>query len=68
MLEYKIIGDRLSYRWNNVVPGFEMPVKLISGAWITPTGNWKAVPATADVKKNGLTPDKNFYIKVNKAE
>lgn len=68
VLEYKIIGDRLSYRWNNVVPGFEMPVKLVSGEWITPTGNWKAVPATADVKKNGLTPDKNFYIKVNKAE
>ena len=25
--EYRIAGDTLSYRWANVVPGFDMPVK-----------------------------------------
>lgn len=68
VLEYKINGDRLSYRWNNVVPGFEMPVKLVSGEWINPTGNWKDIAATTDVKKNGLEPDKNFYTRVNRTE
>lgn len=64
VLEYKLIGDRLSVRWSNVVPGFRMPVKLDSGDWIHPTESWKAIPAPAAVKKGGFHPDPNFYITV----
>ena len=33
-LEYRIAGDTLSYRWADVVPGFDMPV----GVTLTPEG------------------------------
>lgn len=66
VLEYKIIGDRFSIRWSNVVPGFTMPVKLISGEWLYPTDSWKAIPLPATVKAKGPEPDKNFYITVQK--
>ena len=26
--EYRIAGDTLSYRWTNVVPGFDMPLRV----------------------------------------
>src|SRR4029434_8504452 len=26
--EYRIAGDTLSYRWANVVPGFDMPIRV----------------------------------------
>ena len=66
VLEYKIIGDRFSIRWANVVPGFAMPVKLASGEWLHPTENWKAIPLPAGAKANGPLPDKNFYITFKK--
>jgi aminopeptidase N len=50
-LEYKLEGGTLSYRWGNVIPGFDMPVDIAfgdpAGAWqrITPTTQWQAMPA-----------------------
>ena len=45
VLEYKIDGRKLSYRWADVVPGFDMPVrlKLSNTGWTTvrPTETWK---------------------------
>ena len=68
-LEYKITGDRLSYRWANCVDGFDLPVRLArSGDWLKPVKNWKSVPVTEDIVKNGLQVDRNFYITVKKVE
>lgn len=64
VLEYKLTGDRLSVRWTNVVPGFAMPLQLQNGDWIYPSESWKAVPAPAAVKKDGLRANPNFYITV----
>ncbi len=45
VLEYRIEGTGLSYRWSNVVPGFAMPVRvtLTTGAFsvIHPTERWQ---------------------------
>jgi aminopeptidase N len=67
-LEYKITGNKLSYRWTNCVPGFEMPVRLEgSGDWLHPITAWKETTITADKKLNGVVADKNFYVRVKNA-
>ncbi len=66
-LEYKTQGDKLSYRWANCVPGFDMPIRLEgSDEWLRPIAEWKNTSMTADMKTKGLLVDKNFYIKVKK--
>jgi aminopeptidase N len=65
--EYKLQGSRLTYRWNNVVPGFLMPIKVTTApgrlSWIRPTEGWK----TTTVKVNrpeDFHVDDNFYVNV----
>ena len=68
VLEYKITGDRISYRWTNCIAGFNMPVKLeSSGEWLKPTTEWKSTTGTAELLDN-FAIDKNFYITVKKVE
>jgi len=60
-----IEGDTLRYRWTNVVPGFDMPVRVKLSEdgyeWLRPTEEWQSVP-------HGLTDphafevDRNFYV------
>lgn len=67
-LEYKTKAGKLSYRWANCIPGFEMPVRLEGTRnWLRPTAEWKEASMTADIKNNGLLVDKNFYVRVKKA-
>jgi aminopeptidase N len=70
-LEYRIQGSRLSYRWANVAPDFDMPVRvtLAPGEYgqIAPTTSWQ----TANVR--GVTPanfrvDENFYVTARNAD
>ncbi|HWR32607.1 MAG TPA: M1 family metallopeptidase [Chitinophagaceae bacterium] len=69
VLEYKITGDGLSYRWTNCVAGFDMPVKLKhSGEWLLASDDWKNVSVTAELKNKGILADENFYIKVKNVE
>ena len=65
VLEYKIDGRKLSYRWSDVVPGFDMPVRLrlSSSGWTTvrPTETWKT--ATLRLKDpTAFAVDENFYV------
>jgi aminopeptidase N len=71
VLEYRIQGNRLSYRWADVVPGFDMPVRvtLAPGEYgqIAPTTEWQ----TANVR--GVTAanfrvDENFYVTARNAD
>jgi aminopeptidase N len=65
VLEYKIDNGKLSYRWTNCVPGFDMPVKFQhSGMWLNPSGDWKNITATTEMKNKGLLTDDNFYVTV----
>jgi aminopeptidase N len=70
VLEYKFTGDNMYYRWNNCVAGFNMPVKL-NGAkddWLKATTEWKTTAVTADILKDGLKIDRNFYITVKRVD
>jgi hypothetical protein len=65
VLEYWIRGKTLHYRWRNVVPGFDMPIRVtLSGsAWsvLHPTEAWKTTPLRlADVQ--AFRVDSNYYV------
>ncbi len=66
VFEYKTDGTTLSYRWANVVPGFDMPLRVAVGAGtysrIKPTEAWQTMKlpaANAEVRV-----DENFYVDV----
>jgi aminopeptidase N len=65
-LELKSKGDKLSFRWNNVVKGFDMPVKLADGTWLQATTEWKSISRSKEPADNFLVVDKNFYVTVKK--
>jgi len=64
-LEYKLEGQRLSYRWTNVVPRFAMPVRVRIApdkwTWINPTPTWQASRKKFLYPENFLV-DENFYV------
>jgi aminopeptidase N len=70
VLEYKIDGSTLRYRWTDVVPGFAMPVRLaLSDSGYTlvhPTRSWQKarlrLRQAADFRA-----DPNFYVLVRRA-
>ena len=67
-LEYKIAGEKISYRWNNCINGFNMPVRVAGSAeWLKPATEWKQVTLTGDLQNN-FQIDKNFYITIKKVE
>jgi len=70
VLEYKFTGDNMYYRWNNCVAGFNMPIKLngASDDWLKATTEWKTTAVTADILKDGLKIDRNFYITVKRVD
>lgn len=60
-LEYRFKKGKLLYRWQNVVYGFNMPVKVTldkNDTWLEPATQWK----TFRTKATTLTADRNFYI------
>ena len=68
-LEYKIVGDNLSYRWANCVNGFAMPVKLEGVyVWLKPTTEWKSITMTAELMSKTISTSKNFYVTTRKVE
>ena len=65
IFEYKIENNQLSYRWNNVVTNFNMPLNvLVNGKKqrLNPTEKWQ----TKSVNSTKITVDDNFYIDTNK--
>ncbi|MEO9893150.1 M1 family metallopeptidase [Aurantibacter sp.] len=63
LLEYKIDGNTLNYKYTNVVDGFKMPVRFsINGEfeWINPTTEWSSQEIKGDLSKMLIDP--NFYI------
>jgi aminopeptidase N len=68
VLEYRVEGGALSYRWADVVPGFAMPVKVtIAGQgerWLRPTEAWQRLAAPAGEP----AVDEDFYVRARKVE
>ena len=67
-LEYKFNNNKLSYRWTNCVPGFNMPVKVtLNGKeqWLNPKVEWTKLPQMSKNLKVGV--DKDFYVELLKS-
>jgi hypothetical protein len=65
VFEYRIEGNQLSYRWTDVVPGFDMPVRVrLSGSKLTtirPTESWQTATLRLS-KPSDFVVDENFYV------
>jgi aminopeptidase N len=58
-LAQKFSKGMVSYRWENVVPGFQMPIKVsVDGVeqFVYPTPDWKKI------KGKSMKVDRNFYV------
>jgi aminopeptidase N len=65
VLEYRIEGSTLSYRWANVVPNFSLPIRVTLSdtgyAVIKPTESWQT--ATLSLQNpDGFAVDPNYYV------
>ena len=67
--EYRLDGPTLTYRWADVVPGFDMPVRVSVSADSTvrlaPTETWQSV-ALALAKPEDFRVDENFFVNVRR--
>jgi aminopeptidase N len=65
--EYRAAGGTLSYRWADVVPGFDMPVRVnvpgLGTRVLHPTETWQTMEAPSPQAAE-LTVDENFYVTV----
>tara|TARA_R110002050_G_scaffold100580_1_gene208183 strand:- start:136197 stop:137837 length:1641 start_codon:yes stop_codon:yes gene_type:complete len=67
ILEYKIAGENISYRYMNTVEGFIIPIRVFAGKkaqWLSPTTEWKSQKLKGDVSEFKI--DRNFYIDIRK--
>lgn len=65
VLEYKLKGKQLYYRWNNSVDDFDMPVQIsLNGdeLWLKPTTGWATIDF--EVELNSLEVDPDYYVGV----
>ncbi|HET9425678.1 MAG TPA: M1 family metallopeptidase [Gemmatimonadaceae bacterium] len=64
-LEYDVQGSVLWYRWSNVVPGFDMPVRARVAAGretlLRPTETWKSIRIS--VPASEFRVDEDFYVR-----
>ncbi|HSN60256.1 MAG TPA: M1 family aminopeptidase, partial [Ferruginibacter sp.] len=72
VLEYKIAGKHLHYRWNNCVTGFNMPIKISlnedekKDKWIYPVETWKKIKLPEGYQKQAIKLNQNFYVQLKK--
>ena len=62
-LEYRWNGNILEYRYRDIVPGFDMPVRVFAdqeAKWIFPAADWKQTQFQE--KPDSFEVDPNFYI------
>jgi aminopeptidase N len=69
ILEYKLNGYELQYRYTNCLLGFNLPLKInFKGErWIKPTTEWNKLLLYPE-GENTFSVDENFYIKTKKVE
>ena len=67
LLEYKINKTTIAYHWADCADGFNLPVKLTDGSWLSPTPQWKEIPMKENYMK-GIEVDRNFYVLVKKVK
>jgi aminopeptidase N len=68
-LEYRIEGKQISYRYTDIVEGFDMPViAMVNGVekWIFPKSEWKVIEHQKPVQKFKVKDD--FYVRYSQVE
>lgn len=67
ILEYKLSGSKLQYRYTNCIKGFNLPLKVYFGGdkWIKPAANWQTL---IEEGAAGFSVSPNFYINTKKSE
>lgn len=65
VLEYRIQGDSLSYRWSNCVDGFNLKIKVTwkGQHWIQPSAHWQQLNIK-HAEGSDFSVDPNFYINI----
>ena len=68
VLEYKIKDGKLTYRWKNVIAGFDMPLLVTlkdnkTFSRIHPETTWKTTALAAAIDSKSFMINPNFYIK-----
>ena len=66
-LEYQIKNNKLTYRWTNCVPGFNLPLKVTLNnqeKWLEPTTTWQELANVLTTTNLQISPD--FYITATK--
>ncbi len=67
ILEFKQDGTSISYRYTNIVEGFDMPLQMAdSKTWLFPSSEWKTTDLKTETPNFKIDPD--FYIKTKKIE
>jgi len=67
VLEYRISGTRVSFRWTNCVEGFNLSVRTADGKrTLHPSTSWQETKLPAGAAD--LTIDPDYYIKTKKTE
>ncbi len=64
VLEYKMDDGVITYRYNQIVDDFDMPVRIFvaeNEKWLFPTSNWKSEDLDSKIIPDF---DKNFYIEI----
>jgi aminopeptidase N len=65
VFEYRVEGTTLSYRWANVVAGFDMPVRVsipaLGTRLLQPGEAWQSTPVPSPQAAD-LVVDENFYV------
>jgi aminopeptidase N len=65
--QYRIQGDKLTYRFKNIVEGFHMPLRIYINdeeQWIHPNGDWQELSHGTEIESVQVDP--NFYVRVSK--
>lgn len=63
LLDYKIEGNKLSFKYDNVVQGFAMPLRVMANGTevlLTPSENMQTIEMPAEIRTFDL--DRNYYV------
>jgi hypothetical protein len=70
VFEYRLAGPRLSFRWAEVVPGFDMPIRVAvspdSAVRLAPTESWQTTVLPL-AHPEEFRVDENFYVTARRA-
>ena len=65
--EYRLQGQMLSFRYRDVVPGFNMPIKtnLTGNRWLRPGKEWQEISVETETTEE-LKIGSDFYVNIEK--